>query len=283
MKNVDGKVILFTGGTSGLGRIAVKRLVVNGAKVLLTNRDNAKGQKLIEELATENPSLKGAIELIECDFNSLDSVRNACSIVKESTSKLDAIVNNAGTWNFEFSESRNGIENTLQVNVLVPVLIINELKELLQKSESPKVINTASALHQGELNLDDLEFRNNFSGFKAYRQSKLGIILLTRLYQKKFESHGINFFSQHPGLVNTGLVRKGGWFAKQFFKVFGKSPQKGAKTLLHLLEMPSDKLKGGEYYKNCKASRTDTKTSYNIELAQKLEDACMKFLVTKSD
>ncbi|MFO8021004.1 MAG: SDR family NAD(P)-dependent oxidoreductase, partial [Perlabentimonas sp.] len=235
MKNVDGKVILFTGGTSGLGRIAVKQLVVNGAKVLLTNRDNAKGQKLIEELATENPSQKGTIELIESDFNSLDSVRKACSKVKESTSKLDAIVNNAGTWNFEFSETVDGIENTLQVNVLVPALIINELKELLQKAESPKVINTASALHQGDLNLDDLEFRNNFSGFKAYRQSKLGIILLTRLYQKKFESAGINFYSQHPGLVNTGLVRKGGWFAKQFFKVFGKSPQKGAKTLLHLL------------------------------------------------
>ncbi len=283
MKNVDGKVILFTGGTSGLGRIAVKQLVVNGAKVLLTNRDNAKGQKLIEELATENPSQKGTIELIESDFNSLDSVRKACSKVKESTSKLDAIVNNAGTWNFEFSETVDGIENTLQVNVLVPALIINELKELLQKAESPKVINTASALHQGDLNLDDLEFRNNFSGFKAYRQSKLGIILLTRLYQKKFESDGINFYSQHPGIVNTGLVRKGGWFAKQFFKVFGKSPEKGAKTLLHLLETPSGKLKGGEYYKNCKASKTDTKTSYNIELAKKLDDACMKFLVTKSD
>ncbi|MFO8022274.1 MAG: hypothetical protein R6U65_07395, partial [Perlabentimonas sp.] len=59
--------------------------------------------------------------------------------------------------------------------------------------------------------------------------------------------------------------------------------EKGAKTLLHLLETPSGKLKGGEYYKNCKASKTDTKTSYNIELAEKLEDACMKFLVTKPD
>lgn len=283
MNNVKEKVILFTGGTTGLGREAVKQLAVDGAKVLLTVRDNAKGQKLIEELTGENPELKGSIELIECDFNSLRSVKMACSKIKESVSKLDALVNNAGTWNFEFTETQDGIENTLQVNLLVPVILINELKELLQKAESPKVINTSSGLHQGHINFNDLEFRNKFSGFKSYRQSKLGIILITRLYQNKFEDMGINFYSQHPGLVNTDLVRKGGWFAKQFFKIFGKSPAKGAKTLLYLLQTSSTDLKGGEYYKNCKMSKTDTKTSYNIDLAGKLDDACQRFLNSSYD
>jgi NAD(P)-dependent dehydrogenase (short-subunit alcohol dehydrogenase family) len=282
MNNVNEKIILFTGGTSGLGRVAVKQLAVDGAKILLTVRDNAKGQKLIEELNDENPDLKGSIELIECDFNSLGSVKLACSNIKESTSRLDALVNNAGTWNFKFTETEDGIENTLQVNLLAPVILINELKGLLQRSDSPKVINTASALHQGSINLGDLELRNKFSGFKAYRQSKLGIILLSRLYQKRFEDLGIDFYSQHPGVVNTDLVRKGGWFSKQFFKIFGKSSEKGAKTLLHLLQTPSTDLKGGEYYKNCKMSKTDTKTSYNIELAEKLDDACKKLLNTRS-
>jgi NAD(P)-dependent dehydrogenase (short-subunit alcohol dehydrogenase family) len=280
---MNKKIILFTGGTSGLGRAAVKQLAVNGATVLLTNRDTAKGQKFIEEVVNENPGLKGSIELITCDFNSLESVKQACGNIKERVSKLDALVNNAGTWNFEFTETEDGIENTFQVNLLVPALLIYELKELLQKSESPKVINTASALHQGGLNIDDLEFREKFSGFKAYRQSKLGIILLTRLYQKKFEHLGISFYSQHPGLVNTGLVRKGGWVAKQFFKIFGKSPRKGAKTLLHLLETPSTELKGGEYYKNCKASKTSTSASHSIELAVMLDNACRKMLDIKSD
>jgi NAD(P)-dependent dehydrogenase (short-subunit alcohol dehydrogenase family) len=280
MENVKGKVIYFTGGTSGLGRVAVKQLAVNGAKILLTSRDNAKGEELIKELTRESPDMKGSIQLIECDFNSLESVKEACSKVKESAGRLDAIVNNAGTWNFEFTETEDGIENTLQVNLLVPVLIINELKEMLQKSESSKVINTASGLHQGDINLDDLEFRSNFSGFKAYRQSKLGIILLTRLYQKKFENLGINFYSQHPGLINTGLVRKGGWFAKQFFKTFGKSPEKGARTLLHLLQTPSTELEGGEYYTSCKQSKTTTKVSYSIELARELDEACNRILNT---
>lgn len=282
MNNVKDKAILFTGGTTGLGREAVKQLVADGAKVLLTVRDNAKGQKLLEDLTGENPDIKGSIELIECDFNSLRSVMTACTKIKDSVSKLDALVNNAGTWNFEFSETEDGIENTLQVNLLVPVILINELKELLQKAESPKVINTSSGLHQGGINFNDLEFRNRFSGFKAYRQSKLGIILITRLYQKKFEDMGIHFYSQHPGLVNTALVRKGGWFARQFFKIFGKSPAKGAKTLLYLLQTPSTELKGGEYYKNCKMSKTDTKTSYNIELAGKLDDACKNILTRTS-
>jgi len=77
-------------------------------------------------------------------------------------------------------------------------------------------------------------------------------------------------------------VRKGDWFSRQFFKIFGKSSEKGAKTLLHLLQTPSTDLKGGEYYKNCKMSKTDTKTSYDIELAEKLDDACKKILNTRS-
>jgi NAD(P)-dependent dehydrogenase (short-subunit alcohol dehydrogenase family) len=276
--SVVSKTILFTGATSGLGRLAALKVAAEGAKVIVTYRDKNLGEKLKKDLHSLYPSAKGSIELLECNLSSLSSVHSACQQLKNTYETLDMIVNNAGTWNFEFSETEDGIENTLQVNLLAPMLIINQLREVLRKSDSPKIINTASALHQGSINFDNLEFRKNFSGFKAYRQSKLGIILISRYYQKKFENSGIHFYSQHPGLVDTGLVRKGGWLSKQFFKFFGKSPEKGAETLIHLILSSPTNLRDGEYFKNCKVSKTDTKESYNLKVAEKLDNVCLQYL-----
>jgi NAD(P)-dependent dehydrogenase (short-subunit alcohol dehydrogenase family) len=278
MNQIEGKTILFTGGTSGLGKEAVLQLAANGANIIAFVRDNEKGQKLVDEFKTQYPNSHGKIELLECDLASLKSVKLACYKVAERYRKLDVIVNNAGTWNFEFNETIDGIENTLQVNLLAPFLIVNLLFELLKSAADPKVITTASALHQGTIQFSDIEFRKKFNGFKAYRQSKLGVILLTRLYHQKHRSFGIHFYSQHPGLVDTELVRKGGRISKLFFKIFGKTPQKGAENLLYLLKTPTSYLKDGEYYKNCKASKTDTKESYDMEIGQGLYEVFMDYL-----
>lgn len=278
MSTFNGKIILFTGATSGLGKVAALNLAAKGAKIIVTSRDTVKGQKLIDEFNLLQSNEKGSIELIDCDLASLKSIKTACSNIISKYDKIDIIVNNAGTWNFAFSETEDGIENTLQVNLLAPVLIIKLLIPLVQKSDERKIITTASGLHQGNINFKDIEYRSSFSGFKAYRQSKLGVILLTRLYQKKHEQLGLHFYSQHPGLVDTELVRKGGWFSKLFFKIFGISPEKGAENLTHLLLTSATDLKDGEYYANKKAKKTDTKESYNLEIAEQLESVCDKYL-----
>lgn len=273
--SIIGKTVLFTGATSGLGKVAALAIAEAGANVIAFYRSREAGLNLQKLLS---PQAKGTIDLVECDLASLKSVRSACDFVKGKYPKLDIIINNAGTWNFSFQETVDGIENTLQVNLLAPKLIIDSLFDHLKKFDSPKVINTASALHQGTIYFDNLEFRRNFSGFKAYRQSKLGIILLTRLYHKLYGDQGIHFYAQHPGLVDTGLVRKGGGISKLFFKIFGKTPEKGAETLIHLLTESPASLVGGEYYKNRKISKTDTQESYNLQLAEKLNGVCETYL-----
>lgn len=274
--SINGKTVLFTGATSGLGKVAAIAIAEAGANVIAFYRSKEAGLILQQSLSSQ---AKGSIDLVECDLTSLKSVQNACNLVKDKYPKLDIIVNNAGTWNFSFQETVDGIENTLQVNLLAPKLIIDCLLDHLKKSHSPKVINTASGLHQGTINFDNLEFRRNFSGFKAYRQSKLGIILLTRLYHKLHGDQGVHFYAQHPGLVDTGLVRKGGGVSKLFFKIFGKTPEKGAETLINLLTESPASLVGGEYYKNRKVSKTDTRESYSMDLAEKLNEVCNSYLI----
>lgn len=188
---------------------------------------------------------------------------------------LDQLINNAGVWHSEFTASMDGIEETFQVNVIAPYLFIKNLKPLLDKAETPKVINTASSLHTGTVNFNDIQYKAQFSGFKAYRQSKLSIILLTRLFASRGQK--IQYYAQHPGVVNTSLGRHMGGLANLFFKFIGVSKEKGAQTLLHLSETPVEKLQNGEYYAKSAPKRI-TKESYDMQAAARLEETIISML-----
>jgi len=272
------KIIVMTGATSGLGKAACLSFANKGAKVIILVRSKSKGEHLIQELKDYAMPKKGTIEVIKCDLSDLEQVNSACEVVLAKYSHIDYLINNAGVWNFSEIKSKNGIELTFQVNVLVPYLLIKKLTPLLIKSKFPKVITTASALHQGDINYEDVEFNRNYSSFKAYRQSKLMVILLTRLFATKEDVKKVQFVTQHPGLVDTGLSRGGGWFARLFFSWFGKSPIKGAQTLIHLVETDQDKLINGAYYASSHEKKTSTALSRNLEHAEKVEVVVMKYL-----
>lgn len=254
--------IFFTGGTSGLGKAAVIDLLSSGHHVILAARDRKKG----EALQSEVRALKGELSIVNCDLNDLSSIRSAIETVNQEHTHLDLLINNAGLWNKVLESSKDGIESTLQVNLLAPLLFMEGFLPLL-KAAGGKVINTASALHQGDLQLDDLEFGADFSGFKAYRQSKLGLILLTRWMAEQHDE--IGFYTVHPGVVSTALGRNLGGLGNFFFKLAGISPQKGADTILYLSRTPKDQLQNGGYYTKRSLKRT-TATSYDMELAERL-------------
>jgi NAD(P)-dependent dehydrogenase (short-subunit alcohol dehydrogenase family) len=149
--------------------------------------------------------------------------------------------------------------------------MFQKLKGLIPNDGTSKVLITASALHQGSIQYDDIEFKKDFSGFKAYRQSKLGVILVTRLLAKQSEFSGIGFYAVHPGLIRTQLAKKSGWFARTIFKLIGSSIEKGARTHIHLIDRPVDELKSGEYYAKSKVSKAAQET-YDLENAARLMD-----------
>jgi NAD(P)-dependent dehydrogenase (short-subunit alcohol dehydrogenase family) len=273
MEKLTGKSVVFTGGTSGLGLEAVKELLGAGADVVLLYRDKSKLKQLFE--TAKNAGLPGKIYPFEADMTDLKSLVNACKGINENFKKIDLLVNNAAIWSFKFERSANGIETTFQVNVLAPVLMIHLLKD---KMKGGLVINTASGLHQGTIHFGDIEYSQSFSGFRAYRQSKLAIIMLTRLYANTFAKEDIRFCSQHPGLVNTELVRQGSWFAKLFFQLFGMSPKKGAQTLLHLCNVLPQEIENGAYYLKSRPAKTTTPQSYDMEMAAILYKRCMVYL-----
>ncbi|PLX00639.1 MAG: hypothetical protein C0594_15475 [Marinilabiliales bacterium] len=259
----------MTGATSGLGKISAMKLANNGDTIIVLARNTVKGEALKSEFHNQYPNALGKIEIIEGNLNCFDSVHSSCLKIKSKYPVIDMIVNNAGIMNFEFKQTVDKIEETLQVNLLSPLLICHILFNNLIKANDPKIIFSSSGLHQGEIDFKNIEFENSFSSFKVYRQSKLGVILICRLLANSLKEYNVGIYSQHPGVVRTNLGRNAGWFSKMIFYVMGKSPEKGSQTLTYLMETPNLLLETGEYYADCKVTET-SKESYNMEVAQKL-------------
>ncbi len=267
---MESKTIVFIGGTSGIGQAAVRYLLERGHKVILLYRSE---EKLAETIKGHTAPLL----TVACDLYSFDSMSKACETICNAVEGIDILVCNAGMWEFgNRKETQDGIETTFQVNVLAPAFFQEKLKPLLLKRPEPKVITTASALHSGNINFEDLEYKNKFSGFQAYRQSKLSVVLLTRLWAR--QNNKIQYYSLHPGVVSTELGRSAGWFARTFFKWMGISSEKGAETLLYLIETPSERLSSGDYYAKKKLTKTISKVSYDLKVAARLEQAVQQYL-----
>lgn len=274
----DKQKIVMTGATSGLGKISAIKAASQGSLVIVIARNLTKGENLKKEFITQFPKSKGEIHIIEGDLSSLKSVEDACNDILLKYSSINMIVNNAGIMNFEHKKTVDNIEETLQVNLISPLLICHLLFPILQKSSTSKIIFTSSGLHQGNINFENIEFIDSFSSFKVYRQSKLGVILICRLLSNQLKADNINIYSQHPGMVRTELGRSAGWFSKLIFYIMGKSPKKGAETLNFLIETPNNLLKSGEYYSNKKITKT-TKESYDLKVAEKLIETTKGYLV----
>jgi NAD(P)-dependent dehydrogenase (short-subunit alcohol dehydrogenase family) len=272
---MDKTYIVMTGATSGLGLAAAIKIAEDGKNLIILARNKALFEAFNNTVSTRE---SGEIIFIECDLSSLKSVQNAIHQIQNENYALEMLINNAGIWSFKRELSEDGIEKTLQVNVLAPYLLMYHLGPILSSNPEHKIINTVSALHQGNIQFDDIEFNSKYNSFMAYRQSKLALILLSRLLSSKKAFH---IYLMHPGLVDTNLPSGGGVFANWFFKLFGKSPKNGAKTLLFLYKTPVHALLPGSYYKNERQSMTSTPASNDMEVARKLDEIVKGYLELK--
>jgi len=271
------KTIFITGATSGIGKQAALALARQGNEVIFTTRNVETAEAIKAEFDAQKQDNRGSLDFIFCNLASFESVVKACNRFLETHTQLDILINNAGVWNFEPKVSRNKIEEIFHVNVLSPALLKSLLMPALEKSDDARIIQTASALHYGNIDFDNLEGKKKFSGFNAYRQSKLSIILLTRCWAKSLQEKQIGVYALHPGVVNTRLGRNAGWFANFFFSLSGISPEKGAQTIIFLATESQNDLISGEYYTKNKVKKI-TSESYDLTIAERLDNVVNQYI-----
>jgi NAD(P)-dependent dehydrogenase (short-subunit alcohol dehydrogenase family) len=172
------KTILITGSTDGLGRGVAERLAAGGARVLLHGRDPDRLAATAREIAETTGNDR--LSTFRADFSSLDEVRSLAEEVERSTDALDVLVNNAGIGSGRpekttRQESRDGHELRFAVNYLAPFLLTQLMLGLLRRSAPARVVHVAS-LGQAPIDFDDVMLERDYSGSRAYSQSKLAQI-----------------------------------------------------------------------------------------------------------
>jgi NAD(P)-dependent dehydrogenase (short-subunit alcohol dehydrogenase family) len=243
--DIAGARVLITGGTSGIGRAAAAELTRRGAEVMITARDQAKGQAAAQAIRAET-GVDVQVGLL--DLSRLDSVRDFAADYTRTHDRLDVLVNNAGTMTGKRMQTPDGLEWTFGVNHLAPFLLTRLLSDLLVASAPSRVISVSSEIHRSAkqgLDLDDLQMTRGWSAQKAYAASKLATILMTVELDQRLAHQGVTALAVHPGVVatNFGKGPEGRWLMRVMMTALGpllKKPTDGAAPLVLLATAPDD-------------------------------------------
>jgi NAD(P)-dependent dehydrogenase (short-subunit alcohol dehydrogenase family) len=209
---MNGKTVLVTGSTDGVGRYVAARLAADGAKVLIHGRDRDRAKSLADDLRREGHG--EAVFFYQADLSSLAGARQLADAVLADHKRLDVLISNAGigsrTQGAERRTSADGHELRFAVNYLSGFLLAHLLLPLLRASAPSRIVNVAS-LGQHPIDFDDVMLTKNYSGSRAYAQSKLAQIMFTIDLARELEGSGVTVNSLHPATyMNTTMVREGG-------------------------------------------------------------------------
>jgi len=245
------RVCVVTGATSGIGLETARGLAHMGATLALVARDPAKAEAVVRQLQSEsgNPRIRAHI----ADLALLEEVRRLSDELSGSYPKLHVLVNNAGAVFFRREVTREGIERTWALNVLSPFLLTQRLIGRLSESAPARVVNVASAAHEGgHLNLDDPEGLRRYSGFGAYSQSKLALVMWSYGLAERLDGRVVSVNALHPGFVATRFGQNNGGFTGGIVRflafLFAIRPKKGARTPIFLASSPAIEGLTGRYY-----------------------------------
>ena len=220
-RDLAGKTVVFTGGTDGMGRVAVERLASMGADICLLGRNMAKTRRVVSEL--EEAGHGGRLAIVECDLGSLDSVRKAASDVLGQGGRIDLLINCAGANVTERRLTPEGFEMNFAVNYLGPFLLTELLLDRVRATPSARIVNLTSATQKlGRLDFDDLHRKRNWSLLVTYAQAKLCMIMHARDVAGRLEGSGVTINCLNPGYIKSALTRDAKGLERAFITLFGR-------------------------------------------------------------
>ena len=254
-----GKTVLITGGTGGIGKAAAIGVASMGARVGITGRDQARAERAAIDIEAEsgNP----AVDVFVADLSSQAEVRRMAGEVLAAYPRLDVLVNNVGGFWAHRHTTVDGLEHTFALNHLAPFLLTSLLLERLTDSAPARVVTVSSgAQSMGKIDFDDLMGEQDYSGQRAYNQSKLANVMFTYELARRLEGTGVTATALHPGMTNTAFSAEdpSRSMAPIVFaaRPFMKSPKKGAGTAVYLASSPKVEGVTGRYFANRKTKKS---------------------------
>ena len=230
VNTMEGKTVVITGASSGIGAAAARALADAGATVAVVGRNPERTRSVADECL-------GRGRAFVADMSSLASVATLGAELSDAYPTIDVLANNAGFIAAKREMTVDGIESTIAVNHVAAFLLTRLLDANLRASTQARVITTSSAAHRtGRL---DRVFDSTarWSSWGSYGDSKLANIAFTTELDRRMKGSSVSANCFHPGLVRTGFGRDKGLLSMAIGAVGGfvmLTPEKGADTLVFL-------------------------------------------------
>jgi NAD(P)-dependent dehydrogenase (short-subunit alcohol dehydrogenase family) len=263
--NLQGKRILVTGVSAGLGVETARSLAAHGASVVGSARDLAKAKAATTRVRRDAEENGGSFELVELDLANLKSVHACADQLITKGEPFDLVIANAGVMATPFGRTADGFETQFGTNHLGHFVLVNRIVSLMRAGS--RLINLASSGHRfSNVDLDDPNFeRTPYEPFVAYGRSKTANILFAVAFDQRHRERGVRAAAVHPGGIHTELARhvdpaqiqslidrmnqqltKEGKSSFQWKTI----PQGAATSVWAGIVAPADEI-GGKYCENC--------------------------------
>lgn len=269
--DMQGKICLVTGSSTGIGKVTARELARQGATVVMVCRNQTRGEAAQAEIkkATGNEQ----VDLLIADLAVQADVRRVAGEFKEKYTQLHVLIHNAGGINSEFKTTPDGLETTFAADYLAPFLLTQLLLDTVKSSAPARIINVCSTAHvQGWIDFDDLQGAKSYNLWKAYRQAKLALLLFTYELADQLKGTGVTVNALHPGVIATdfgrglsGLFRFGWGLISPFIATV----EQGAQTTLYLATSPAVEGVSGKYFTNSKETKS-ARRSYDETVRRRL-------------
>jgi NAD(P)-dependent dehydrogenase (short-subunit alcohol dehydrogenase family) len=267
--NLEGKRVLITGVSAGLGVETARALVAHGAQVVGAARDLAKAETATRGVRDVATTSGGSFEVVALDLGSLKSVRACADALLAKRETFDVVIANAGVMAAPFGHTADGFETQFGTNHLGHFLLVNRIAPLIRSGG--RLVNLASSGHRySNVDLNDPNFElGNYEPFIAYGRSKTANILFAVAFDQRHRKRGIRAAAVHPGGIQTELGRhtdpsRFELLVKQIDEQLAaegkpafqwKTIPQGAATSVWAAVVASADEVGGHYCENCHVSR----------------------------
>ena len=269
---VDGKRVVITGATAGIGLAAAEALAARGARLTIVARNEARAAEAARRI--EAAGSGGTVDTLIAELAAQSSIRQLAVQLLERYPRIDVLVNNAGAMNAKRQLTDDGVELTWAVNHLAPFLLTKLLLERITASAPARIVTTSSGAHNGaEIPFDDVGAERSYGfGGRRYSQTKLANILFTLELARRLQGTGVSANCFHPGVVATGFARNNGRLARAattIAKPFLRSPAKGAETLVWLVDAAAVGDQTGGYFVDCRRTAPSARAQ-DLDAARRL-------------
>jgi NAD(P)-dependent dehydrogenase (short-subunit alcohol dehydrogenase family) len=262
--DLNGKTILITGSTDGVGRMVAERLAADGAHVLVHGRNRERGESLVKTIAQNS---RGKATLYIADLASLAEVRRLAKEVLADNSHIDVLINNAGIGFLPAGRqvTADGYELRFAVNYLAGFLLTHLLLPTLKASAPSRIVNVSS-IGQSPVNFDDVMMEKSWKGEgAAYTQSKLAQILFTISLAEELAGSGVAVTAVHPATyMATGMVVNAGIEPLS-------TVEEGAEAILALAVGPQHAKTTGKFFNGLREARANAQ-AYDLAARKKLRE-----------